>query len=120
MSNLDSATDELNRLLSEAEATFRAMRLGVEAKVELTAERSLMFTKTGSEWGLMVLMPGAECPLLKTSRENRIMAAAVLGTLAKALRANHAEMVHEVAEASRMVRDFLYPVEAEPSESEAK
>lgn len=111
MNPLDKATEELNKLLAEAEEVFVGLKLSVEATVPLGPTAHLGFGKCGKEraWGLYVRVTGTnqEVPIQSASRANKVLAAKQLGPLRKQLHKEHSHWLTQVRGAFDDVHSFL-------------
>ncbi len=92
---LDAATDDMNAALGQAERAMIDLRLGVSVSVRLEHDGDwdvdLAFRKHDGKWSLLVeIGPDDQAewnvtPLLKASRQHRVMAAESLPALVDAL-----------------------------------
>lgn len=105
--------DDLNVALEAAELVLRDLRLGVAGQVAMpgTTAMALAFLKNGGQWGLYV-SANDMIPLLKASREARILAAHALPALLTALRAAAQDVAQKVKEATEAAHVFVADVEA--------
>ncbi len=107
------AIDDLNVTFTAIEDAFVRLGLTTPAVVDMGKNRSLTFRKQDSEWGLFVTYLGKEpntietCPLLKTGRNTRVVAAHFLAPLHAALVAAAELTVKEVEDAAAIARAFL-------------
>ena len=110
MNPLDEATEELNKLLAEAQEVFVGLKLSVEATVPLGDSTLLGFGKCGKDnaWGLYVKTPnGQELPIQSAARANKVLAAKQLGALRTELQRQHAHWLTQVRSAFDDVHGFL-------------
>jgi hypothetical protein len=106
--------DDLNAALAEAEEKLRALNLGVDAHVHISALVDangglavLSFMKHGNEWGLYVSRASHLQSLLSSTRETRILSAHLLPQLLKAMKARVIEVSRDVDEAAEAARLFI-------------
>ena len=102
MTALDTATERLNGLLTEAEKIIAGIKFGVNARVQLNASWDLGFGKYDTKWRLVAHWHGLSPaggeeettqPLINAPREVRVLAANLFNTLIIALQ--HAQAEHQ-------------------------
>ncbi len=102
--DLEAQTDELTRLLREAEDRLDDECMGVEAAVRVEdTDTVLRWGKVGSEWALTI--DGVDP--LQASRRLRILATLHLPQLRKQLKSNVRALYQDLATAIETARTFL-------------
>lgn len=86
---LDTATDQLNAILTDAEKAIRNLRLGVSAEVSIDEYNKLGWRRYGQLWGLVVDHTRKDevttASLTNCTREVRLKSAHLLGELLSAM-----------------------------------
>jgi len=108
---LAKATDELNHTIVDAEAALMALGLGVRAEIHIPnyPGRLLLFGKDGRAWRLFWgdEKGGTDTPLINASREQRLVAVALLPMLVDAMHAAAEAETKRVEDATAKIRQFL-------------
>lgn len=116
MNSLSRNTDALTEALRDAEDALDALALGVTVTVPLGPDPAmrLAWTKSGPDWGLMVIRGnGDHVPLTSASRRERVLAADALFDLRKAMGDEAAKTDLEVVVALQRTRAFVEATRAE-------
>lgn len=91
---LNRETDRLNEAFLKVQTLIGECQLGVRATVEMPNGKTLVYGRLGKEWCIHI--EDSATSILKASREDRLDAARVVGTLLDALATEASRMKEKV------------------------
>jgi hypothetical protein len=103
VNKLDELTEELNKVLADAQTKFATMSLSVAASIEMEPGLTLSFQKAHGAWCIAV----CDVPIQHCSRERKMKAVYKLEVLRLALLEEHLKQTEEIKAALEVAKNFV-------------